>query len=83
MLDGINDTEQHARELAKVLSRVPAKVNLIPFNPFPQTVYKRSSRETIDRFREILVQKGIVTVTRKTRGDDIDAGCGQLATKAA
>jgi len=79
MLQDVNDTEQHARQLAALLANVPAKVNLIPFNPFPQNQYQRSSRETIDRFREILVKKGIVTVTRKTRGDDIDAACGQLA----
>ena len=79
MLQGINDTEQHARELAALLATVSAKVNLIPFNPFPQSEYVRSSRPVIDRFREILMKKGIVTVTRKTRGDDIDAACGQLA----
>jgi len=79
MLQDINDTEQHARELAKLLADVPAKVNLIPFNPFPQSEYTRSPREDIDRFRDILMNKGIVTVTRKTRGDDIDAACGQLA----
>ena len=79
MLQDVNDTEQHARELARLLADVPAKVNLIPFNPFPQSQYTRSSREVIDRFRDILMNKGIVTVTRKTRGDDIDAACGQLA----
>ena len=79
MLQGVNDTEQHARELARLLADVPAKVNLIPFNPFPQSEYTRSSREVIDRFRDILMSKGIITVTRKTRGDDIDAACGQLA----
>jgi len=79
MLREVNDSEQHARELARLLADVPAKVNLIPFNPFPQSEYTRSSREVIDRFRDILMNKGIVTVTRKTRGDDIDAACGQLA----
>ena len=79
MLQEVNDSEQRARELARLLADVPAKVNLIPFNPFPQSEYTRSSREVIDRFRDILMNKGIVTVTRKTRGDDIDAACGQLA----
>lgn len=79
MLQGVNDSEQHARQLAAILAKVPAKVNLIPFNPFPQGEYKRSSQAAIDRFRDILIKKGIVTVTRKTRGDDIDAACGQLA----
>jgi len=79
MLQDVNDTEQHARELARLLADVPAKVNLIPFNPFPQSEYTRSPRAVIDRFRDILMNKGIVTVTRKTRGDDIDAACGQLA----
>lgn len=79
MLEGVNDSPQHARKLASVLSGVPAKVNLIPFNPFPQSEYRRSSRPVIDRFRDELMRRGIVTVTRKTRGDDIDAACGQLA----
>lgn len=79
MLQGANDSEQHARELARLLEQVPAKVNLIPFNTFPQSDYVRSSQSVIDRFRDILIGKGIVTVTRKTRGDDIDAACGQLA----
>lgn len=79
MLEDVNDSPQHARKLASVLSGVPAKVNLIPFNPFPQSEYRRSSRPVIDRFRDELMRRGIVTVTRKTRGDDIDAACGQLA----
>ena len=81
MLKGVNDQPEHAVQLAKILRDVPAKVNLIPFNPFPLTQYERSSRETIDAFRDILVAKGINTITRKTRGDDIDAACGQLAGK--
>jgi 23S rRNA (adenine2503-C2)-methyltransferase len=81
MLKGVNDSPEHARQLARLLKGRPAKINLIPFNPFPETRYKRSSRETIDRFREILHKSGIVTVTRRTRGDDIDAACGQLAGK--
>jgi 23S rRNA (adenine2503-C2)-methyltransferase len=79
MLDGVNDSDQQARALARVLKHVPAKVNLIPFNPFPDTRYRRSSAQRIDSFREILHRSGIVTITRKTRGDDIDAACGQLA----
>ena len=78
MLDGINDTPQHARQLVRVLSQVPSKVNLIPFNPFPGSGYRCSSRETIQRFSEILQTAGLITTTRKTRGDDIDAACGQL-----
>ncbi len=81
MLDGVNDTPAHARELIRILQGVPAKVNLIPFNPFPQTRYRRSSQAAIDRFRDILWQAGVNTITRKTRGDDIDAACGQLAGK--
>ncbi len=81
MLDGVNDSPQHAHELARLLRGLPSKVNLIPFNPFPETRYRRSSRQAIDRFRDILYHKGINTITRKTRGDDIDAACGQLAGK--
>lgn len=79
MLDGINDSLAHAAELAKILQDVPAKVNLIPFNRFTGIPYKRSSQQTIDRFRDLLLARNIFTVTRKTRGDDIDAACGQLA----
>ncbi len=79
MLDGINDSDQHARELVRILEGVPAKINLIPFNPFPRTRYLRSSNNRIHRFFEILNKAGIVTITRKTRGEDIDAACGQLA----
>ncbi len=81
MLEGINDSPEQARQLVKVLQGVPAKVNLIPFNPFPGTHYRVSSQARIDRFRDILMQAGLITVTRKTRGDDIDAACGQLAGK--
>jgi len=79
MLDGVNDSDQQAQALARVLKSLPSKVNLIPFNPFPETRYRRSSAQRIDRFRDILHQSGVVTITRKTRGDDIDAACGQLA----
>lgn len=78
MLDGVNDSIAHARALVKILRRVPAKVNLIPFNSFPNTQYRRSSDATIDRFREVLKKAGLITITRRTRGDDIDAACGQL-----
>ncbi|MCX7117553.1 MAG: 23S rRNA (adenine(2503)-C(2))-methyltransferase RlmN [Legionellales bacterium] len=79
MLNGVNDSLEHARELVKLLKDVPCKVNLIPFNPFPLTQYERSPEKSIDLFREKLTQAGINTITRKTRGDDIDAACGQLA----
>jgi len=79
MLKGVNDQPEHAAALIKLLRNVPAKVNLIPFNPFPMTQYERSSQAAIDAFRDQLVSKGINTITRKTRGDDIDAACGQLA----
>ena len=79
MLAGVNDSVQQARELARLLADVPSKVNLIPFNPFPASAYVRSDRATIDRFRDVLMNAGLMTVTRKTRGEDIDAACGQLA----
>jgi len=79
MLDGVNDQPEHAQELARLLRDKPAKLNLIPFNPFPGTKYRRSSPETIVRFRDVLNERGIIATIRKTRGDDIDAACGQLA----
>ena len=79
MLDGINDTAEHARQLVALVRDVPCKFNLIPFNPFPNSGYQRSGSDAIRRFREILQQAGYVVTTRKTRGDDIDAACGQLA----
>jgi len=81
MLDGVNDSLEHAKQLAQVVKDVPCKVNLIPFNSFPGTEYRRSAQPVIDRFAELLWQRGIVTITRRTRGDDIDAACGQLAGK--
>ncbi len=81
MLDGVNDSDAHARELVKLLRDLPSKVNLIPFNPFPETRYRRSSPARIARFRDILQGAGVTTITRKTRGDDIDAACGQLVGK--
>jgi len=79
MLAGVNDQPHHARELVKILKDVPCKVNLIPFNPFVGTDYTRSSLETIEDFQEIVIEGGIVATIRKTRGDKIDAACGQLA----
>ena len=79
MLAGVNDSVAHAHELVKLLQDVPAKVNLIPFNSFPQTQYQRSDAASIDRFRTVLMDANLTTMTRKTRGDDIDAACGQLA----
>ncbi len=83
MLSGINDSAGHARALARVLRAVPAKVNLIPFNPFPETRFTRSDQGTVDRFRQVLMEAGLITITRKTRGDDIDAACGQLVGRVA
>ena len=79
MLRGINDSEKQAYQLISLLSDLPAKVNLIPFNSVPGTGFSTPSPIVVDRFRNILGKAGIVTITRKTRGDDIDAACGQLA----
>lgn len=79
MLDGVNDAEEHARELIRLVRDVPCKFNLIPFNPFPAAGFKRSPAQRVRRFAEILMQAHIVATTRKTRGEDIDAACGQLA----
>jgi len=81
MLDGVNDSLADARALVKLLKNVPSKMNLIPFNPFPNTKYTCSSKEVIERFRDVLYKAGIVTTVRKTRGEDIDAACGQLVGK--
>jgi len=78
MLDGVNDRPEHARELARLLRGREAKVNLIPFNTFPGTRYRRSPAPVIARFRDLLQQQGVIATIRKTRGDDIDAACGQL-----
>lgn len=78
MLDGINDSDKQAKQLIRLLEGTPSKINLIPFNPFPGTRYHCSPPERIDAFRQRLVRAGIVTTTRKTRGEDIDAACGQL-----
>ncbi|MDO8179418.1 MAG: 23S rRNA (adenine(2503)-C(2))-methyltransferase RlmN [Undibacterium sp.] len=79
MLDGVNDSDQHARELIHLVRDVPCKFNLIPFNPFPESGLKRSANPRIKAFAKILMDAGLVTTIRKTRGDDIDAACGQLA----
>ncbi|NTV11851.1 MAG: radical SAM protein, partial [Zoogloea sp.] len=79
MLDGVNDSDAHAREVLALVRDVPCKFNLIPFNPFPGSEFRRSSAPRIKHFAEMLIEAGIVTTTRKTRGDDVDAACGQLA----
>ena len=79
MLDGVNDSDTQAYELLELTRKVSCKFNLIPFNPFPGSPYLRSQAVRIKRFAEILIGAGVVTTTRKTRGDDIDAACGQLA----
>src|SRR5690606_25415 len=79
MLDGTNDSDVHARELVALVRDTPRKFNLIPFNPFPNSGFERSPAERIRRFAGILLEAGLVTTTRKTRGDDVDAACGQLA----
>jgi 23S rRNA (adenine2503-C2)-methyltransferase len=78
MLHGVNDSLEHARQLVKLIGGIPCKLNLIPFNPYPHALYECSEQATIDRFRDYTSAKGIVTVTRRARGDDIDAACGQL-----
>jgi 23S rRNA (adenine2503-C2)-methyltransferase len=79
MLDGINDRPEHAKALARLLRGRPAKLNLIPFNAFPGTRYRCSPAATIVRFRDVLNDQGVIATIRRTRGDDIDAACGQLA----
>jgi 23S rRNA (adenine2503-C2)-methyltransferase len=79
MLEGVNDSLAQARALARLLHGHPAKVNLIPFNPFPGTQYRRSPTAVIQSFRDELIQRGVLATVRRTRGDDIDAACGQLA----
>lgn len=81
MLDGVNDTMKDAKALIRLLESVPAKMNLIPFNPFPGTQYRASPPERVEAFRQRLKASGLVSMTRKTRGDDIDAACGQLVGK--
>jgi 23S rRNA (adenine2503-C2)-methyltransferase len=78
MLDGVNDQPLHAKQLVKLLRDLPVKINLIPFNPFPHTPYQRSTDANIDTFQHILSKAGYITTVRRTRGEDIDAACGQL-----
>lgn len=78
MLNGVNDSTDQAHALAKVLSGTPCKLNLIPFNPYPGSPYTCSSNSRIDRFSKVLMEYGLIVVVRRTRGDDIDAACGQL-----
>ncbi len=79
MLEDVNDTDKHALELIEITKQVRCKINLIPFNPFPESGLKRSSNARVKQFAQILMDAGVVTTVRKTRGDDIDAACGQLA----
>jgi len=79
LMDQVNDRTEHARELAVLLKDLPCKINLIPFNPFPGTEYKRVSNTALNRFRDILAGEGYTVTVRTTRGDDIAAACGQLA----
>ena len=78
LMKGINDQPEHARALVKLLRRLPSKLNLIPFNPFPGTRYERSDEDAIRRFQTIVMEAGLIATVRRTRGDDIDAACGQL-----
>ncbi|MEK6593352.1 MAG: 23S rRNA (adenine(2503)-C(2))-methyltransferase RlmN [Pseudomonadota bacterium] len=79
MLAGVNDSVEQARQLVRTIKSVPCKINLIPFNPFPDSGYARSAPQAVARFRDVLMQAGLFATTRRTRGDDIDAACGQLA----
>jgi len=81
LIDGVNDHPEHARKLVKLLRTVPSKLNLIPFNPFPGTQYRCSSQDRIAQFQEIVMAGGLIATVRKTRGEDIDAACGQLVGK--
>jgi 23S rRNA (adenine2503-C2)-methyltransferase len=78
LMKGVNDKPEYARALVKLLRRVPSKLNLIPFNPFPGTEYERSDAATIETFKKIVMEAGLIATVRRTRGDDIDAACGQL-----
>ena len=78
LLDRVNDDMDHARELAELMKGTPCKINLIPFNPYPGSPYKKPSNSRIDRFQKTLMEYNYTVTVRKTRGDDIDAACGQL-----
>ena len=81
MIDGLNDSVAHAKRLVRLLQGIRSKLNLIPFNPFPGSDFKTSPPERIEVFRQRIVRSGIVATTRKTRGDEIAAACGQLVGK--
>ena len=83
LIAGVNDHRQHARELAALLKDFPCKINLIPFNPFEQSDYRRPSNSSVNTFREILQQADYTVTVRTTRGDDIGAACGQLVGEVA
>jgi 23S rRNA (adenine2503-C2)-methyltransferase len=83
LLDGVNDADDHARALLERVAGVPCKINLIPFNPFPGSAFRTSPRPRVQAFQKILLDAGLVATVRKTRGDDIDAACGQLAGRVA
>ena len=78
MIKDVTDSVELAQQLARLLYNIPAKINLIPFNPFPGTQYARSTDVQIEKFKQILMRSGFITTVRRTRGDDIDAACGQL-----
>ena len=78
LMKGVNDQPEHARALVKLMRRLPSKLNLIPFNPFPGTQYQRSDEAAIRAFQTIVLDAGVMAMVRRTRGDDIDAACGQL-----
>lgn len=78
MIAGVNDHPSQAKQLVKVLKRLPCKLNLIPFNPFPNSDYQRPSEDAIQAFKMVMVRAGIITTVRRTRGEDVDAACGQL-----
>jgi 23S rRNA (adenine2503-C2)-methyltransferase len=82
MLRGLNDTEADARELVRLIAGIPAKVNLIPFNPWPGSTYEPSTRTTLDRFANIVMDAGFSSPIRTPRGRDISAACGQLRTES-
>ncbi len=79
LIDGVNDQPEHARALCRLLSDLPSKINLIPFNPFPGALFKQAKPDAIETFKRICMKNGFISTVRKTRGDDIDAACGQLA----
>ena len=83
LIDGVNDSEELAKKLAKLLSNISCKINLIPFNPFDGSNYKRSNNKNMEVFKKVLMNKGFITTLRVTRGDAIDGACGQLVGKLA